>query len=108
AMAASSAPIGDMSLAIGNHLLGGIGFGLMITMAITVVIAVVGTTLSCINTAVRVTNGMAEDRELPKILGFLHSDYASPHTAIWALVIVSCVIANIGLQSVVGLTGITL
>jgi amino acid transporter len=36
----------------------------MIVMAITVIIAVVGTTLACYNTAVRVTAGMAEDREL--------------------------------------------
>ncbi len=108
AMAVSSAPIGDMALTIGNHLLGGLGFALMISMAVTVAIAVIGTTLSCINTAVRVTNGMAQDRELPRLLRFIHQDNATPHTAIWALVVVSCIIANIGLQSVVGLTGITL
>jgi nitrogen regulatory protein PII len=85
-----------------------LGFILMITMAITVAIAVIGTTLACINTAVRVTNGMAEDRELPQFLGFIHRQNASPHTAIWLLVVVSCVIATIGCQSIVGLTGITL
>jgi amino acid transporter len=108
AMVASSAPIGDMAVALGNHLLGGIGFALMLTMAATVAIAVIGTTLACINTAVRVSFGMAEDRELPPLLGFLHHKYSSPHTGIWALVVFSCVIAAIGLQSVVGLTGITL
>jgi amino acid transporter len=108
AMAASSAPIGDMSRLLGDHLLGGIGFGLMITMAITVVIAVIGTTLSCMNTAVRVTNGMAADRELPDFLSFLHTKNKTPHTTIWVLVVISCVIAAIGIQSVVGLTGITL
>ena len=65
AAAASSAPIGDMTKLIGNALVPGLGFGLMITMAITVAIAIVGTTLSCMNTAMRVTCGMAEDRELP-------------------------------------------
>jgi amino acid transporter len=108
AMAASSAPIGDMSRLIGDHLLGGIGFGLMITMSITVAIAVVGTTLSCMNTAVRVTNGLATDRELPDFLSFLHQKNRTPHTTIWVLVVVSSVIAAIGIQSVVGLTGITL
>jgi nitrogen regulatory protein PII len=108
AMVASSAPLGDMSRAIGDHLLGGIGFGLMITIAITVAIAIIGTTLSCMNTAVRVTNGMATDRELPEFLGFMHDGYQTPHTALWMLVVVSCVIAAVGVQSVVGLTGITL
>ncbi len=108
AMVASSAPIGDMAVLLGNSLFGHLGFILMITMAITVAIAVIGTTLACINTAVRVTNGMAEDRELPQFLGFIHRQNASPHTAIWLLVVVSCVIATIGCQSIVGLTGITL
>ena len=108
AAAASSAPIGDMAKLLGNHVLPGIGFGLMVTMAITVAIAIVGTTLSCMNTAVRVTCGMAGDRELPEVLGFLHGRFATPHIALWVLVAVSSVIAAIGVRSVVGLTGITL
>jgi amino acid transporter len=107
-MANSSAPIGDMCIALGNHVLPGVGFGLMVTMAVTVIIAVIGTTLSCINTAVRVTNGMAEDRELPQFLAFLHPKNKTPHTTIGTLVVISCVIAGIGVQSVDGLTGITL
>ncbi len=108
AAAASSAPIGDMAKLIGNNLLHGIGFGLMITMAVTVAIAIVGTTLSCMNTAVRISNGMAEDRELPEFIGFMSGKFSTPHTAIWSLVIVSSIIAAIGVQSVVGLTGIAL
>ncbi len=108
AAAASSAPLGDLAILVGNRLLGGIGFGLMITMAVTVVLALLGTTLSCINTAARVSYAMSKDREMPEILGALHGQFASPARAIWALVIVSCVIAAIGVQSVVGLTGITL
>jgi nitrogen regulatory protein PII/tryptophan-rich sensory protein len=107
AAAGSSAPIGDLAQILGNSLFHGLGFGLMITMAVTVAIAVVGTTLSCMNTAVRVTCGMAEDLELPKFLSFI-SKHGTPHTALWTLVIVSCIIAAIGVQSVVGLTGITL
>jgi amino acid transporter len=108
AAAASSAPIGDMARLLGDHVLPGIGFGLMITIAITVAIAVVGTTLSCMNTAVRVTCGMAEDRELPEMLSFMHGTFSTPHMAMWTLVAVSSVIAAVGVRSVVGLTGITL
>jgi amino acid transporter len=107
-MANSAAPIGDMCVALGNHVLPGVGFGLMLVMAFTVIIAVLGTTLSCINTAVRVTNGMADGRELPEFLAFLHPKNKTPHTTIGVLVVVSCVIAAVGVQSVDGLTGITL
>ena len=108
AAAASSAPIGDMAKLLGDSLFHGLGFGLMITMAVTVAIAVIGTTLSCMNTAIRVTAGIAEDRELPEMLGFLHDNHGTPHMAMWVLVAVSAVIAGIGVRSVVGLTGITL
>ena len=108
AAAASSAPIGDMSILVGNAILGGIGFGLMITIAVTVAIAIFGTTLSCLNTAVRVSYAMAQDDEMPEFLGVLHGRFATPHRALWVLVGVSFVIAAIGVQSVVGLTGITL
>src|SRR4029077_11392393 len=60
------------------------------------------------NTAVRVTCGMAEDRELPEMLSFMHGQFSTPHMAMWTLVAVSCAIAAIGVRSVVGLTGITL
>jgi APA family basic amino acid/polyamine antiporter len=108
AMAASSAPIGDMVVRLGDSLFGHLGFALMITMGITVVIAIIGTTLACMNTAVRVTAGMAEDRELPAFLGYIHTKNATPHMAIGLLVALSCIIATIGVQSVDGLTGITL
>ena len=108
AAAASSAPIGDLAVLIGNNVLPGIGFGLMITMAVTVVIAIIGTTLSCMNTAIRVSAGMAGGRELPSMMGFIHQKFSTPHVAIVAMVIVSSVIAAIGVRSVVGLTGIAL
>ncbi|MDD5730592.1 MAG: APC family permease, partial [Candidatus Omnitrophica bacterium] len=108
AAAASSAPIGDLAKLIGNSLLPGFGFGLMITMAITVGIAVIGTTLSCMNTAMRVSAGMAADRELPSSLGFIHTKYITPHISLAALILVTSVIAAIGVRSVVGLIGITL
>jgi amino acid transporter len=109
ATGASSAPIGDMAILLGNSLLGGIGFGLMVTIAITVAWAVFGTTLSCLNTAVRITYAMAQDDEMPEMLNALHSQYTTPHKALWVLVTFSCIIAIVGLYwGVVGLTGITL
>jgi len=108
AAAASSAPIGDLAILVGNTILHGIGFGLMVTIAVTVGIAILGTTLSCLNTAVRISYAMAKDEEMPEILGAMHGKFATPHRAIWVLVLVSAGIGIIGVQSVVGLTGITL
>jgi nitrogen regulatory protein PII len=108
AAAASSAPMGDMTKLLGDALIPGFGFGLMITMAITVAIAVVGTTLSCMNTAIRISCGMAEDRELPRVMSFMHDRHATPHIALGLLILVTSAIAAIGVRNVVGLTGITL
>ena len=109
AAAASTAPIGDMAILLGNSILGGIGFGLMVSIAVTVVIALLGTTLSCLNTAVRMSYAMAQDQEMPEILGVLHGRFATPHRIIWVLVGFSAVIGWIGVWSnPVGLTGITL
>ncbi len=108
AAAASSAPIGDMAILVGNTILHGVGFGLMVTIAVTVAMAILGTTLSCLNTAVRISYAMAKDDEMPEILGAMHGRFATPHKAIWVLVLVSAGIGIIGVQSVVGLTGITL
>ena len=80
----------------------------MITMAITVAIAIVGTTLSCMNTAMRISCGMAEDRELPRTLGYIHDRHTTPHIALGVLILVTSAIAAIGVRYVVGLTGITL
>jgi amino acid transporter len=108
AAAASSAPIGDMTSLIGNSLVPGLGFGLMVTMAITVAIALVGTTLSCMNTAMRVSCGMAEDREIPGMMSFIHDKHGTPHIALLILILVTSAIGAVGVRSVVGLTGITL
>ncbi len=108
AAAASSAPIGDMILQIGNSLLGGVGFGLTIVIALTVALAILGTTLSAMNTGVRITYAMAQDSEMPEPLGLLHGNYATPHTAVWAMVVVSALVGILGVVSVVTLTGITL
>lgn len=108
AAAASGAPIGDLVRLIGDAMLGGNGFILMIIIAITVALAVVGTTLAAINTAVRVSFAMAQDKEMPEMLGSLHERHASPHVGVWILVGVSAILGSVGVLNVTALTGITL
>ncbi len=108
AAGASSAPMGDMIRLIGDSLLGGIGFGLTIVIAITVALAILGTTLSAMNTGVRITFAMAQDKEMPEPLGLLHGQFVTPHVAVFAMIVVSAVIGCLGVISVVTLTGITL
>jgi amino acid transporter len=60
------------------------------------------------NTAVRISFAMAQDDEMPGILGALHTKHATPHMGVWLLVGVSAIIGGIGVLSVTALTGITL
>jgi amino acid transporter len=109
AAAASGAPIGDMAIQIGNTLLGGNGFAFMLVIAATVAIAILGTTLAAMNTGVRISFAMAQDTEMPDIMGLLHDKYATPFMGIMIMIVVSGVIGTIGvLGGVVALTGITL
>jgi amino acid transporter len=108
AAAASGAPIGDLTRLIGDSMLGGNGFALMIVIAVTVALAVLGTTLAAMNTAVRISFAMAQDNEMPGLLGSLHSKHVTPHIAVWILVVVSAVIGSVGVLSVTALTGVTL
>ncbi|HEV2358166.1 MAG TPA: APC family permease [bacterium] len=103
----SSAPIGDMVRSLGNTMLGGIGFALLLVIALTVAIAVFGTTLACMNTGVRLTFAMGRDEEVPAILGLLHGRYATPHFGLWLMAIVSAVIGGFGVLSIMNLTAIT-
>jgi amino acid transporter len=103
----SQAPIGDMVRSLGNTMLGGIGFPLLLIIALTVAIAVFGTTLACMNTGVRLTYAMGRDEEVPAILGLLHGRYATPHFGVWLMALVSAVIGGFGVLSVVNLTAVT-
>ena len=90
---ASAAPIGDMMTMVGDALFGaGRGRIFMLVEAATVFLALIGTTLSCINTGARVTYAMGKDKELPDSMGALHSRNLTPHKAIWTLAIISAVI----------------
>jgi APA family basic amino acid/polyamine antiporter len=63
----SAAPIGDMMVIIGNTLLAGHGQAFMVIEAVTVFLALVGTTLACINTGARVTYAMAATKRCRSI-----------------------------------------
>ena len=89
----SAAPIGDMMTIVGDALFGaGRGRIFMLVEAATVFLALIGTTLSCINTGARVTYAMGKDKELPDSMGMLHSRNLTPHRAIWTLAIISAII----------------
>src|SRR5579864_1386955 len=91
--AASAAPIGDMMIMVGDALFGsGRGRIFMLCEATTVFMALIGTTLSCINTGARVTYAMGKDQEAPVSFGVLHSKNLTPHRAIWTLAAISSVV----------------
>jgi len=60
--------------------------------ALTVFLALIGTTLACMNTGARVTYAMGRDKEVPEHFGMLHGENLSPHRAIWALAGISAVV----------------
>jgi APA family basic amino acid/polyamine antiporter len=108
AAGASTAPIGAMIKRIGDVFLGHTGTTLALIVAATVMLALIGTTLACLNTGVRVTYAMAKDKEMPSILGLLHGKYATPHGGVLVLTIVSALFGIYGVKSVNTLTQITL
>jgi APA family basic amino acid/polyamine antiporter len=104
--AGSAAPIGDMMILVGDALFGqGHGRTFMLIQAVTVFLALIGTTLSCINTGARVTYAMGKDNEVPEHFGMLHAKNLSPHRAIWTLAIISAVIGCIAVSMAFGDAG---
>jgi basic amino acid/polyamine antiporter, APA family len=97
--AGSAAPIGDMMVIVGDALFGaGHGRTFMLFEAATVFLALIGTTLSCMNTGARVTYSMGKDRELGGGFGRLHNRNLTPHRAIWTLAIISAVIGCVAVS----------
>jgi len=93
ASAADPAPIGTMISHASNAVIGAnTGTTVSLIVAFTVLIALLGTTLACLNTGVRVTYAMAKDKEMPGILGLLHGRFATPHGGIIVLTILSAAI----------------
>jgi amino acid transporter len=91
---ASGAPLGDMMVLIGTWAFGSYSAGkaFMLVEAFTVFLALIGTTLSCMNTGARVTYAMGRDEEVPTQFGMLHGKTLSPHRAVWFLVGISIVV----------------
>ena len=104
--ASSAAPIGDMMTVVGDALLGpGRGRIFMLAEAFTVFLALIGTTLSCMNTGARVTYAMGKDQEVPEHFGLLHSKKLTPHRAIWALAIISAIVGCLAVATAFGDAG---
>jgi amino acid transporter len=81
---------------VGDALLGpGNGRTFMLIEAATVFLALIGTTLSCMNTGARVTYAMGKDKEVRGHFGVLHNKNLTPHNAIWTLAVISAVIGCI-------------
>jgi len=101
----SAAPIGDMMVIVGNHFFAGHGRAFMLVEAFTVFLALIGTTLSCMNTGARVTYAMGKDQEAPEHFGMLHSKNLTPHRAIWTLAIISAVVGCVAVGMAFGDAG---
>jgi APA family basic amino acid/polyamine antiporter len=102
----SAAPIGDMMVVVGNAILGpGNGRIFMEFEAFTVFLAIIGTTLSCMNTGARVTYAMGKDEELPDSMGRLHARNLTPHRAIWTLAVISAVVGCFTVSNLFGDAG---
>jgi amino acid transporter len=101
----SLAPIGDLAKIFGGNSFG-TAFATM--LALSVVIALVGTALSCLNTGVRVTYAMGKDKELPVIFGFLHGKYRTPHVGVIVLTVISAIVGSYGVLSANNLVQVAL
>ncbi|MCU1336532.1 MAG: Amino acid permease [Bryobacterales bacterium] len=99
----SAAPIGDMMIMVGNAIFGaGHGKTFMEIQAFTVFLAIIGTTLSCMNTGARVTYAMGKDEELPDHFGRLHATNLSPHRSIWTLAVISAIVGCLAVSVAFG------
>jgi len=102
----SAAPIGDLMIMVGNTIFGpGNGRIFMLVEAFTVFLALIGTTLSCMNTGARVTYAMGKDDELSGDLGVLHPKTLTPHRSIWTLATIAAILGCLGLAVLFGNAG---
>ena len=102
----SAAPIGDIMVMVGDAVFGqGHGQTFMLFEAFTVFLALIGTTLSCMNTGARVTYAMGKDHELGGGVGSLHARNQSPHRAIWILAAISAIIGCVAVSIAFGDAG---
>jgi APA family basic amino acid/polyamine antiporter len=106
--ASSAGPLGDIVRISTDALFGGGGFVIMLIVAAAVAAAVLGTTLACLNTGVRVTYAISRDTEAPEVLGKLNPRYGTPAIGTWVLTLVSALIGAFGVLSLRNLTAIML
>jgi APA family basic amino acid/polyamine antiporter len=104
----SGAPIGDMMKIVGDTIHNGFGFWIVFALAITVFLALVGTTLSSLSTGARISYAMGDDRELPPFLAAIHETFSTPYLSVIVLVIVSAIVGAYGVLDVNKLTQVTL
>ncbi|HEX7543613.1 MAG TPA: amino acid permease, partial [Candidatus Limnocylindrales bacterium] len=90
------------------QMLGGTGVALALILAASVLIALIGTTLACLNTGVRITYVMGRDKEVPGLLGMLHFRHATPHYGVIALTVISALLGGYAVLSADNLLQITL
>jgi amino acid transporter len=101
---ASGAPIGDLMVLTGSWLFGSFSAGkaFMEVEAVTVFLALVGTTLACLNTGARVTYAMGRDEEMGAHFGLLHEKTLTPHKSIWTLCWISIIISFVTIAIYLG------
>jgi amino acid transporter len=104
AAAGSGAPIGDMMVMVGTWLFGSYSAGraFMLVEAFTVFLALIGTTLACLNTGARVTYAMGKDAEVPEHFGMLHGTNLTPHRSIWTLAVLSAIVGIVTVSVYLG------
>jgi amino acid transporter len=100
----SSAPIGDMMVITGTWLFGSFAAGkaFMLVQAATVFLALIGTTLACLNTGARVTYAMGRDEEVGAHFGLLHGKNLTPHRSIVALAVISIILGIVTVSTYLG------
>jgi amino acid transporter len=70
----------------------------MLAEAVTVFLALIGTTLACMNTGARVTYAMGKDDEAPEHFGMLHSKTLTPHRAVRTLSFITAIIGVLAIS----------
>jgi len=108
AAAASDAPIGDLSMFVIQAVCGSGGKAFMVVLSMTVAMAVFGSTLAAMNTAVRFSQAMAMDGEFPEMFGKLSSK-GTPAKGIMVCVVWTFLVGSVGsVGGVMTLTAVTL
>src|ERR1035437_3281103 len=104
---ASGAPLGDIMVIVGTWLFGSTAAGkaFMLVQALTVFLALIGTTLSCMSTGARVTYAMGKDEEVGSHFGLLHGTKLTPHRGIWTLAAISAVVGCFTVSNLFGDAG---